>query len=214
MEIKSMLEMVKKEMDTENAAREQGLKLSRESIRLSANSIRAAHRGERDECQRLLEASAETMGRAQSALDPHPRIYYAGFLQDAEKEYSEARATRALIEGEDLPLPDELGVGIAPYLNGLGEAVGELRRHVLDLMRTGNLDRGEELLGTMDDIFFLLTSVDYPDALTGGLRRTTDIVRGILERTRGDLTNAIRQNNLERRIRSFEQDLENKKTEG
>lgn len=207
MELKAIFEQVQGALDGESEAREQGLRLSRESIRFSANSIRAAHRGDKDECRRLLEDSRKTVSSAREVLNPYPRIHYAGFLQDAEKEHVEARATSAMIEGNPLPMPDELGVGVAPYLNGLGEAVGEMRRHVLDLIRTSELERGEELLGMMDDIYYLLASVDYPDALTGGLRRTTDMVRGVLERTRGDLTTAIRRQSLERTIKELEEKL-------
>lgn len=208
MELKRIFDQAKSILDRENEAREKGLGLSRECIRFSANSIRAVHRGHRDESIELREKAADTLSRAQEVLAPYPRIYNAGFLQDAEKEYAEAAATFALIEGDPLPMPDDLAVDIAPYLNGLGEAAGELRRHVLDLIRTNRLERGEELLGVMDDIYFLLASVDYPSAMTGGLRRTNDMVRGVLERTRGDLTTAIQRDSLERTIKEFEGKLD------
>jgi translin len=210
MELEHIFEKANSALENESAAREKGLSLARKGIRLSANSIRAAHRGDREECHRLLAEVKETISHAQDILGPHPRIYHAGFLQDAEKEYTEGCATAAMIEGNPLPLPDELGVGVAPYLNGLGEAVGEMRRHILDLMRTNRLERGEELLGTMDDIYYLLASLDYPDAITGGLRRTNDMVRGVLERTRGDLTAAIRRDSLEKTIKELEEKLVNR----
>ncbi|MBU4302007.1 MAG: haloacid dehalogenase [Actinobacteria bacterium] len=208
MELGSIFEYANSVLGQENEAREQGLKLSRECIRFSANSIRAVHRGDSDESIDLRRKAADTLSRAQGALAPYPRIYNAGFLQDAEKEYTEAAATFALVQGDPLPMPEDLGVDIAPYLNGLGEAAGELRRHVLDLVRTNKLERGEELLGTMDDIYFLLASIDYPSAMTGGLRRTNDMVRGVLERTRGDLTTAIRRDGLERTIKDLEEKLD------
>jgi len=206
-ELENILEYSNGILQPESEAREQGLKLSRECIRFSANSIRAIHRGDRDQSIDLCRKAADSVSGAQTALAPYPRIYHAGFLQDAEKEYAEASITFALIQGDPLPLPEGLGVDIAPYLNGLGEAAGEMRRHVLDLIRTNQLDRGEEILGTMDDIYFLLASVDYPSAMTGGLRRTNDMVRGVLERTRGDLTTAIRRNSLERTIKGLEERL-------
>jgi translin len=129
-------------------------------------------------------------------MEPFPGVYYAGFLQDAEKEYAEARATYALINDKELPQPEELNIGDAPYLNGLAEAIGELRRHILDIMRVGKLERGEQLLGAMDDIYYVLYSMDYPDALTGGLRRTTDVARSIMERTRGDMSLTLIQRGL------------------
>lgn len=207
MELEGLYEHVKEQLDRENAAREQGIDLSRNSIQFSANSIRAVHRGDFEGSAKLKAQSRERVVRVQEILKPFPRIYFAGFLQDAEKEYAEASATFAMISGDPLPMPDDLGVGVAPYLNGLGEAVGEMRRHVLDLIRLNRLERGEELLGLMDDIYYLLASVDYPPALTGGLKRTNDMVRGVLERTRGDLTTAMRRESLERTLRELEEKL-------
>jgi translin len=207
MELSKVFEQATELLDSENAARDQALTLCRECIRHSANSIRAVHRGEREESTRLRGLASERMSRAQGMLSPYPRIYNAGFLQDAEKEFAEAAATFSITGKKPIPSPDELGVGIAPYLNGLGEAAGELRRFVLDLIRTNRLDVAEDLLKVMDDIYFLLASIDYPSALTGGLRRTNDMVRGVLERTRGDLTNAIRRNSLEETIRGLERRL-------
>ena len=207
MELKHIYDTVKETFDKENRAREEGLSLSRDAIQFCANSIRAVHRGDLEESKRLLNAASDNIKQAHALLDPYPRIFYAGFLQDAEKEYAEAASTLTLIEGDPLPLPDDLGIGTAPYLNGLGEAVGEMRRHVLDLIRVNDLERGEELLGLMDDIYYLLASVDYPNAITSGLKRTNDMVRGVLERTRGDLTTAIRRQSLERTIKELEEKL-------
>lgn len=207
MELKHIFDTVKETFDKENRAREQGLSLSRDTIQFCANSIRAVHRGDLEESRRLLKAASDNIDAAHALLEPYPRIFYAGFLQDAEKEYSEAAATFALIEGDPLPLPGDLGVGTAPYLNGLGEAAGEMRRHTLDLIRDNRLERCEEILGMMDDIYYLLASIDYPNAITAGLKRTNDMVRGVLERTRGDLTTAIRRQSLERTMKELEEKL-------
>jgi translin len=207
MELKHIYDRVKETFDKENHAREEGLSLSRDTIQFCANSIRAVHRGDLEESRRLLEAASDNIDAAHALLKPYPRIFYAGFLQDAEKEYAEAATTFALIEGDPLPLPEDLGVGTAPYLNGLGEAVGEMRRHMLDLIRENKLERGEEMLGLMDDIYYLLASVDYPSAITSGLKRTNDMVRGVLERTRGDLTTAMRRQSLERTMKELEEKL-------
>src|SRR5438309_776533 len=82
------------------------------------------------------------------------------------------RVAFALVRNE--PLPDAASVGVAgtSWLKGLGEAASELRRHLLDRLRNGELERGEELLELMDDAYDALVTVDFPDALTGGLRRT------------------------------------------
>jgi len=196
MELNEISDQIRKRLDAKSQAREKGLKSSRQAIRECANSIRATHRGELELAEELMGAARRSLDIAQEAMEPFPGVYYAGFLQDAEKEYAEARATYALINDKELPQPEELNIGDAPYLNGLAEAIGELRRHILDIMRAGKLERGEELLGAMDDIYYVLYSMDYPDALTGGLRRTTDVARSIMERTRGDMSLTLIQRGL------------------
>jgi translin len=196
MELNEVSEQIRKRLDAKSAAREKGLRASRQGIRECANSIRATHRGDLDLAQELMAAARKSLDAAQEAMEPFPDIYYAGFLQDSEKEYAEARATFALINDKELPTPEELAIGDAPYLNGLAEAIGELRRHTLDIMRQGNLERGEQMLAAMDDIYYVLVSMDYPDAMTGGLRRTTDVARSIMERTRGDLSLTLVQRHL------------------
>ncbi|MBI4730074.1 MAG: haloacid dehalogenase [Acidobacteria bacterium] len=198
---------IRARLDAKSAAREQGLTASRQAIRHCANSIRAVHRKEMDLARELRGKAKESLDHARGSMKGYPDIYYAGYLQDAEKEYAEACSTAALIEGQEVPSPEEMGVGDAPYLNGLAEAIGELRRHLLDLMRHGEVERGEGLLAAMDDIYYVLISMDYPDALTGGLRRTTDIARSIMERTRGDLSITLVQRNLQRAISEHQERL-------
>jgi len=181
---------------TKFAARERALPKSRAAIRLCANAIRAAHRGEFDQSTRQLTEAGGLLRDMALDLREHQDIFYAGFVADAQKEYSEAALTSALMQRQPPPTPDVLGVEWAPYLNGLGEAVGELRRYILDRMRQGRLEGCEELLADMDEIYSQLITLDYPDAITGNLRRTTDAVRGILEKTRGDLTLAVIQERL------------------
>ena len=186
-------------LDAKNAARDRTLTASRQVIRGASNAIRAIHRGEGPQAGALLRETGERLAAVKADLAGHPDIYWAGYVQDAQKEYAEAHLLRALVAGEPLPAPEELAVEDAPYLNGLAEAASELRRYILDLLRrgTGQAARAEELLQRMDDVYSRLITVDYPDALTGGLRRTTDQLRGVLERTRGDLTITVRQMELE-----------------
>ena len=181
---------------TKFTAREKALPKSRAAIRLCANAIRAAHRGEFAQSDKLLTEAGGLLRDMALDLREHQDIFYAGFVADAQKEYSEAALTTALMQRQAPPTPDVLGVEWAPYLNGLGEAVGELRRYILDRMRQGRLEGCEELLADMDEIYSQLIPLDYPDAITGNLRRTTDAVRGILEKTRGDLTLAVSQERL------------------
>ena len=206
MELNDVSEQIRKRLDAKSAAREKGLRSSRQAIRECANSIRATHRGEWELAEELMGAARRSLDSAREAMEPYPDVNYAGFLQDAEKEYAEARSTYALINDKELPTPEELGIGDAPYLNGLAEAIGELRRHCLDIMRQGNLERGEQLLRAMDDIYYVLVSMDYPDAITGGLRRSTDVARSIMERSRGDLSITIVQRGVQDAIERARRD--------
>ncbi len=188
-------------LEAVNAAREKALADTRQIVRSSANAIRAVHRGEFAEADTLLErAHALHTGLGAYRTD-FPPVYWAGYVQDAQKEYAEARIVRALIGETEIPSPADLDIDEPVYLNGLGEAAGELRRHLLDVLRAGDLAAAETTLAIMDDIFGLLVTVDYPDAVTHGLRRTTDLVRSVLERSRGDLTLTSQQMRLEAALR-------------
>lgn len=195
------------ELDRKNAAREHALRWSRELVRTCANSIRAVHRHDFSAAERLLSEAHALNDQICGALTEHADLYWAGYVQDAQKELAEACCTLALVTREELPDPEELGIAPAAFLNGLGEAVGEARRYVLDLLRRGEADGCERLLGAMDEIYGLLVTLDYPDALTGGLRRTTDNTRGILEKTRGDLTLALRQDALVAALQAVERSV-------
>lgn len=186
-------------IDAKNAAREQALAESRQVIRYAANSIRAIHRRENDQARDILAQGQVRLETIKKVLANYQDLYWAGYVQDAQKEYAEARLTYALVQSEALPAPQDLGVEDAPYLNGLAEAASELRRYILDILRHGQESsaRSEELLDRMDEVYSYLVTVDYPDALTGGLRRTTDQLRGVLEKTRGDFTLTLRHQILE-----------------
>ena len=195
------------ELDRKNAAREQALRWSRELVRTCANSIRAVHRHEFSEAESLIGEAHSLNDRICAALADQADLYWTGYVQDAQKELAEACCTFALANCQELPDPSTLGIAPAAFLNGLGEAVGEARRYVLDLLRRGEADGCEWLLTAMDEIYGLLVTLDYPDALTGGLRRTTDNTRGILEKTRGDLTLALRQQALVAALQAVERSV-------
>lgn len=197
-------EKVRSFFSVEDEAREEGLKLSRETIRFSANAIRAVHRKDYNQAKELIELARNCVNEMKGVLDQHTELSYGGFVFNGQKEYAEASITFALVFGEDLPDPDELGVSYPAYLNGLGEAAGEMRRHLLDTLRDGDINYCEHILEIMDDIYNLLVTIDYHDALTGGLRRTTDMVRGVTERSRGDFTIALRQKHLEQKLAALE----------
>lgn len=190
--------------DDKYRARERALANCRTVIRSSANAIRALHRGEIDEAETLMTEAGALLAEATRVLADHPDVGNAGFIHDAAKEYAEARLTAALAAGTPLPLPADLGVEPAAYLNGLGEAVGELRRRMLDLLRAGDLVTAEVTLEAMDAVVEFLATLDYPDGMTGGLRRTTDVARALVERSRSDLTTTVVQERLRRELQEHE----------
>jgi len=201
----TITERIRQNFETKNAARDESLRRSRELIRYCAHSIRATHRADFEKAGQLLATAHQAASELVECVADYPDLYYAGYTQDALKELAEASITYALITDGPLPDPDDLGIEYAAYLNGLGEAVGELRRYVLDIIRRGQIKRGEVILSAMDDVYAVLVTMDFPDAITSRLRRTTDMVRGVLERTRGDLTMAMRQDELQEALRAFEE---------
>jgi len=190
-EIATLGERAREAFDDKHHAREITIAASRKAIQACAASIRATHRGEFDQAETLAREAREHVAQADAALTGHPDVRTNGPLYDARKELAEAWLTLALVRDEALPAPEELGIDIAAYCNGLAEAASELRRQLLDRLRAGELARAERLMGAMDEIYSLLVTIDYPDGVTGGLRRTTDALRAVLERTRGDLTTAM-----------------------
>ncbi len=191
--LEPIAEKIRDELAAKDAAREKVLPRCRDAIRHCSQAIRAVHRQEFDKAKELLKSTRNLLGEAEKACSAYNELGYAGFVRDAQKEFAEGSITLALVTGKPLPTPEELGVDVVSYLKGMGEAVGELRRYLLDSMRRGDLSSGEELLAAMDDIYNTLVTMDFPDAITGGLRHTTDMVREVLERTRSDLTLAMGQ---------------------
>ena len=187
---------VRADLDEKNAARELALKNCRIIIRRSANAIRAIHRDEIERAAELLGEARSLIAEAEGPLSAHQDIYHAGFFYDAVKEYAEGVLTAALLAREPLPLPTDIGVRSVPYLKGLGEAVGEQRRRMLDYLRADRIADAEATFVSMDTVLDLLTSLDYPDGMTSGLRRTTDVARSLIERSRSDLTTAVVQERL------------------
>jgi len=196
MDLSDIADDLRARFDSKNSAREIALTSSRSAIRACGNAIRALHRYETEKADELIQEASSHLAQARSALADHPDVLYAGFYHDAEKEFVEARVTYALINGAGFPSLDDLGASPQAFAKGMAEAIGELRRHILDLMRRNELKRCEELLGSMDDMYYVLVSMDYPDGITFGLRRLTDVARSIIERTRGDYTTSSIQNSL------------------
>ncbi|MDY6876548.1 MAG: haloacid dehalogenase [Chloroflexota bacterium] len=203
--LETIAERIRADFETHNKIRDEALRRSRELIRLCATVIRASHRDEWSTARELLAQADTVADGIREALAPYPDLLYAGYTRDALKELVEAHATLTLASGEPIPEPESLGVAYPTYLNGLCEAASEMRRRCLDELRRGNTAEAERLLQAMDEIYDVLGTFDFPDAITGGLRRRVDQLRGVLERTRGDLTNSLRQDRLVNALRDFEE---------
>ena len=199
--VRGITEGIVRRFESLAATRDLALGEGRQITRLAANSVRATHRGQLDDAEQLLDEARERMSALTAQLQPFPSIYWAGYVQDAMKEVTEAAIALSIVADRPLPDPSDLGVEDAAYLNAMAEAASELRRQVLDRLRESHHERAEYLLGVMDDIYAALVTVDFPDAITGGLRRTTDALRAVLERTRGDVTMAATQGRVERALR-------------
>jgi translin len=196
----TVVDGIDRDLERANLAREQALPACRRAVRAAGSSIRAVHRLDHAAAASLAADSETAIREAQRVLAPFPALAQAGFLHDAEKEYVEARAVAALVAGEPVPGPGDLRVSPTAWMRGVAEAASELRRHLLDRLREGRLDRGESLLAAMDDVYAALVVIDYPDALTNGLRRTLDALRAVLERSRGDVTTTVLQSRLQQAI--------------
>jgi translin len=202
-----IIDRVRAALEARSDVRDRAIRRSRRLIRHCANSIRAMHRGEFDQAKATLETARDAAVEMVLDVQGYPDVYYAGYTQDALKEFVEACAVYAMLHREPIPAPDALGVRVdyPAYLKGLAEAASEMRRAILDTIRKGDLERGETLLGDMQEVYAAMITIDFPDAVTGGLRRTTDALRAVLERTRGDLTVTMQQERLCRALIEFEE---------
>jgi len=205
--LESIANQIREKFDTLTSLRDQALSDARKLTRACSLAIRAVHRSEQDVMQGHLSEARTLADKLRVELTDYPDLFYAGYTQDALKEFVEASVTCALILRQPLQTPEELRVGDATYLNGLAEVVGELRRRIMDILRSGYSEEAERLLGYMDEIYSVLVTMDYPDAITNGLRRQTDLARGIIEKTRGDITFSLRGEHLTRAIRQLSAQL-------
>jgi translin len=202
--IDPIFQTINERLNEKNSIREEALRVSRRVIQQASKVIRAIHRHDWEQATALLENATMLVESMNQKTLTVPDLYWRGYVQDAQKEFSEANLTLALVRHAELPTPTELGVEDAAYLNGLAEATSELRRYILDLVRHSNLTEADQLLDTMEEVYSRLITIDYPHAITNNLRRTTDVLRAVLERTRGDVTVAMKQQELQQALRSLE----------
>ncbi len=206
-QLEPIADNIRQTFEEVNTARDLAYQRSRQLTRVCARSIRAIHREEWDLAHELMGEARTAAEEMVAGVDNFPALYYAGYTQDALKEYVEANLTYALVRDRPLPTPEELKVEDNTWLNGLAEAATELRRRILDIIRREHAGEVEQLLDKMDEIYSVLVTFDYSDSITGGLRRRTDILRSVLERTRGDVTTSLRQAALEEALETLEQKL-------
>lgn len=197
-------ELIRREFERTNDARDKAYQSSRDLISLCARAIRAVHRDEWDTAEKIIAEARTAADELIAGVRDYPALYFAGYTQDAIKEYVEAHLTYALVRDLPLPRPEALNAEYNTWLNGLAEAATELRRRILDIIRHGHSEEAERLLDAMDQIYSILVTFDFNDSITGGLRRRTDTVRAVLERTRGDITTSMRQAELEQALESLE----------
>ena len=205
--LEAIAERIRQNFDRRNSKRDEALKQARQLTRACSLAIRAVHRDDMEGMEVNLAEAQNLADRLRDELKGYPALFFAGYTQDSLKEFVEAKVTCALIQNHPLQTPEELGVEDATYLNGMAEVVGELRRRTLDILRSGYSEEAERLLGLMDEIYAVLVTMDYPDAITSGLRRQTDLVRGIIEKTRGDVTSSLRGRQLTEAIRALSSQL-------
>ncbi|MCB8918261.1 MAG: haloacid dehalogenase [Ardenticatenaceae bacterium] len=206
-ELEQIADIIRDNFEEVNTARDRAYQRSRQLTSICARAIRAIHREEWDAAEALIAQAQEAATTMVTDVDDYPMLYYAGYTQDALKEYVEANLTYALVRDRPGQTPEALGVEYNTWLNGLAEAATELRRRILDIIRHGHSQEVERLLDRMDEIYSLLVTFDFSDSITGGLRRRTDVVRGVLERTRGDVTQSLRQAELEQALEALEQKI-------
>lgn len=203
--------LIRENFEAKDSVREDGLKISREIVRECRTATFALHGQDFEKANRSIKAAGKALEKLEVLFEGHADIYHAGFVEHAQQEYSEVSVLSSLLKEEGkakkIPSPQELEVEYAAYLNGLGDVVGELRRHVLDLIRKESFEKAEVFLGIMENIHAVLMDFDYPDAITRGLRRKTDVSRALIEKTRGDVVNAIGQKKLETAMRKLESRL-------
>lgn len=212
--LENIAEQIRKEFDAQTTARDNALAKARQLTRACSLAIRAVHRDDVEGMNTNLQEASQLANTLRDSLKNYPDLFYAGYTQDALKEFVEANITCALIKNQPLQTPSELGVEPSTYLNGLAEVIGELRRKTLDILRHGYSEEAERLLGIMDEIYSVLVTMDYPDAITNGLRRQTDVARGIIEKTRGDITFSLRGEHLEQSIGALLRQMNGSQIEG
>jgi len=210
MSLKSFLAKIQEELKKKEEVRREVQEDTRKALRLSKQAILFAHQERFDDARRSLKEAEELLVKLHGLVENNPDLFYTGFVDSAFEEYAEAHIFLGLVEESRFIGPEELKVPVVPYVLGLGDVVGELRRRALDSLRKGDVETAEECLQLMENIYVELTAMDDAYMLVHGLRRKCDVARHVIESTRGDVTIEARRSSLERSIEKLEKTLKAK----
>ncbi|NVM55165.1 MAG: haloacid dehalogenase [Candidatus Helarchaeota archaeon] len=206
-----IFEKIKKKLDIDDKNRETTLKISRQSIRFCQEAVRATHRGEFKKAREKLNESHKLIQEAEENIKKvNPRLYYKGYITDMHQEFVEASLFLTFMEGgTEIPDPGTLNVSNYAYLQGLGDVIGELRRHSLNAVRNEKVKEAENCLAIMEEIYNILHTLDYPEGLIPGIRRKVDRARGLTEKTRSELAYFQHGNKLVKSMNQLQKTLKN-----
>jgi translin len=199
------LKEVKEELTQKEKVRENAQQNMRKATSLSKQTILLMHQKKYEKARKSIETAKEIISKLQESAKEYPYIIYSGMFSAALQEYAEANIFQGLIQEARFVTPNEINVPAVDYVLGLADVIGEYRRLVLDVLREGDAEKGEECLKTMDEIYIELMAMDEAYMLVPGLRRKCDVARRIIETTRGDITQEVRRKSLENYLKKFEQ---------
>ena len=203
-ELNKIIEEIIKRFEKKDKIRERSLKLTRQAVRLSGEAIKAIHRGQSDVAESKLSDVRKILQETMEIVSDHLTPFHTRILETAQQEYVEASLLDAIVNNKKIHSPEELGVSDLSFLLGLGDVVGELRRYILDSIRSGSISEAERIFEVMDSIYYSLMSIDFPKGLIPNLRRKVDTARILLEKTHGELTGVLHREKLRSEIKKFE----------
>ncbi|WP_457619607.1 hypothetical protein [Methanopyrus sp.] len=198
--LRETIEDIRGELDALDEARDEAQVVLRDLHKLSSEAVYEVHRGNLEEARRRLDEAAELVSKLHDLLGDFPELLRTGFAENHLQEYAEAEILYSIVKDLRAPSPEEINVSPRAYLLGLLDAVGELRRIVVDALREGDLDRAEEFLGIMEEIYSLTMTFDYPRSVVPNLKRKQDVARSLLEKTRSEVTIAGKTEELKRAL--------------
>jgi translin len=193
--LEKIIDKIEKSIDDKDRIREKALRHSREIIINCRKAIQLIHQGQTEKAKMHLRKASAKLASLYDITGNYPELFHAGYVENAAQEFVEAKCLLNIIQGKNLPDPDKLQTTYSSYLLGLCDVVGELRRKSLDSILVGSAEEANKYLKLMENIYDAIIKFDYPSSLVP-IKRKQDQVRGIIEKTRGELAVA----SCERRI--------------